>query len=114
MKSHFLKPWSILFLVALVGCNSNNISMSTDEFLKEGSISKDYNVQTSNFSYSTFQHLETGQEFDELISKSKSLGSYVKLEANEEGDMTYIPRANKSNSFICPRNISHVSFLVSF
>lgn len=96
----------MLLLVALTGCKNDKITMSTDEFLKEEAQTTDYNIQTSNFSYSYFKRLEAGQEFDELVNNSSSMGSYIILNADEEGNITYIPHANKDKSFTSKNAIS--------
>ena len=95
----------ILLLVALTGCKKDTITMSTDEFLKEEAQTTDYNIQTSNFSYSYFKRIEAGQEFDDLANSFSSMGSYVVLDADEEGNISYIPRANRNKTFTSKNNI---------
>ena len=96
----------ILLLFALTACNKNAITMSTDEFLKEESQTTDYNIQTSNFSYSYFGRIEAGQSFNDLVNNFSSMGSYVVLNADEEGNITYIPRADRTKSFTSKNNIN--------
>lgn len=101
------KPFCyILLLFALVACNNNAITMSTDEFLKEEAQTTDYNIQTSNFSYSYFKRLGTGQNFNELVDETSFMGSYVVINADEEGNITYIPRAKRENSFTSKNTLS--------
>ena len=101
------KPFCyILLLFALVACNNNAITMSTDEFLKEEAQTTDYNIQTSNFSYSYFKRAEGSQSFSDLVSETSFMGSYVVINADEEGNITYIPRVNREKSFTSKNTLS--------
>ena len=100
-KPRLISLWSILSVALLTACSGNNLTMSAEEYLKAHAQTSDYNIRESAFSSST--HFSgTEADFEQTKTKAQAQGAFVVLAKDEDGNYTYIPRANKSASFKTP------------